>query len=515
VGFVAELIEAAPGLRLLVTSREALNLQAEWFHPVEGLSFPAADDEIAGVAQLARYDAVRLFDQHARRVRGDFALAREREQVLRLCRLVEGMPLAIELAASWLKTLSVEQVLSALERGLDILTTRDRAIPERHRSIRTVIEESWRLLSAHEQQILALLAVFRSGFSAAAAGAVAGATLPALAQLAEKSLLRSAPDGRFQMHELLRQFAAEMLAAGQGEAAARRQHSSYYLAALSVQPAGADEIGSEIENVRAAWHWAAEQRDMDALGQALEPLFNFYHQRSRYHEGQADFAHAATSVLSSAAPTPHPQLEQVGTRLRARQGAFCYFRGEYDAASTQLEYCLQSAQALGLDGEQAFALTILGQLSASRGDYAAARQRLLQSLAISRAAQDNGATATALEKLAEIISEQGEYQQAKQLALESLALSRGLGWPDGIALALDRLGFITFCLGEYQEAASYFRESLALFEQNEHQLGRALALGALGMVRWAQGGAAAGEAQTYYERSLAFFRAIGHQRHIT
>src|SRR5215207_5100011 len=136
-----------------------------------------------------------------------------REPVVRLCRLVAGMPLAIELAASWLKVLSVGQVVAALERGLDILTARDRNIPERHRSMRPVLEESWRLLSAEEQQALAGLTIFCGGFSAEAAKVVASASLATLASLVEKSLLRSTADGRFQLHELLRQFAAEQLAA--------------------------------------------------------------------------------------------------------------------------------------------------------------------------------------------------------------------------------------------------------------------------------------------------------------
>ncbi|HEU5103692.1 MAG TPA: hypothetical protein VFU22_31970 [Roseiflexaceae bacterium] len=158
--FVGELIAAAPGLRLLITSRVALNWHDEWLHPIEGLSFPTTDDDTPTVVQLARYDAVRLFEQHARRMRSDFSLSRERVPVVRLCRLVEGMPLALELAASWLKLLSVEQVVAALERGLDILTARNSDIPARHRSMRAVLEESWELLSGEEQRALAGLAVF-------------------------------------------------------------------------------------------------------------------------------------------------------------------------------------------------------------------------------------------------------------------------------------------------------------------------------------------------------------------
>jgi predicted ATPase/DNA-binding SARP family transcriptional activator/uncharacterized protein HemY len=521
-GLIGALLAAAPRVRLLVTSREALNLREEWFHPVDGLSFPAEDDQIGGVAQLARYDAVRLFEQHARRVRSDFALGRAREPVVRLCRLVGGMPLALELAASWLKVLSVEQVVAAIGRGLDILSARDGSVPARHRSILAVLEESWALLSEGEQQSLARLTVFRGGFDAEAAVEVADATLPVLAGLIDKALLRPAPENRFQLHELLRQFAREKLDAADAEAATRRKHSAYYLALLNTWNQaflyGKPEVDSiavtlEMENIRAAWEWAATQGEIEAIERALEPLFNLQQNRGYCQEGLEDFSSALASIDAPAAPMQHPGLEALRARLRARQGAFCYALGDYGAATSHLEHSLRSAQALALAGEQAFALNVLGQVAAWPGDYATAKQRLRQALAIGQSIGDTSSMAVALEKLAEIITDQGDYEQAKQLALESLALSRALGRADWIAHALDRIGFITFCLGEYHEAASYFRASLAAFDSTRHQHGRALALGALGLVEWARAGAAA-DARAYFEQSLAIFRTLGHQQHI-
>jgi tetratricopeptide (TPR) repeat protein len=185
-------------LRVLVTSRIALNIQEEWFHPVDGLSFPAAGDDTGGVERLAQFDALRLFDQLARRARSDFSLSREREHVVRLCRLVAGMPLVIELAASWLKVLTVGQIVSEIECDIDMLTARDQTLQERHRSMRAVLEEAWSLLAAADQRTLANLAVFSGGFDSEAAFAVADAALPGLANLVDKAMLRNSGVGDFQ-----------------------------------------------------------------------------------------------------------------------------------------------------------------------------------------------------------------------------------------------------------------------------------------------------------------------------
>ena len=524
-GLIAELLATAPHLRLLVTSRAALNLPDEWFHPIEGLSFPAATDEIMGVGQLARFDSIRLFEQHARRIRSDFSLSQACAPVVQLCRLVEGLPLAIELAAGWLKILTVEQVVAALERGLDILTARDRTTPERHRSMRAVLEQSWHLLSEAEQQVLAGLSRFCGRFTSAAAEAVTGATLEALAALVEHSLLRYGADGRLQLHELLRQFAREKLAAKPDhETSIRERHSRYYLALLKTwdhslvdadQATATLDAIEDIENIRAAWSWASAQSDVDAIEQGLEALFHLYQNRGLYQQGLADFAAVATRLAASDGGAAHPDRRQIHARLLARQGAFCYFLGDYGVASKYLEQSMQSARSLGIEQEQAFALSLLGQISAWRGDYGLAQQRLRQSLAISRALDDKSGAATALEKLAEILCDLGDHQEARQLSLESLALSRALGRPDRIAHALDRLGYIALRLGCYHEATVYYREGMALFDSIDHQLGKALLMGGFGLIAWARGGAEIGEARAYFMQSLEPFRKLGHQQHVT
>lgn len=191
---IAEILAVAPAVKFLVTSREAINLQEAWFHPIAGLAFPelspapSAQKE-STVEEIETYDAVRLFAQSARRARVNFSLAAEQKSVIRICQLVEGMPLAIELAAAWLKVLPCVGIAQEIERSLDFLATSMHNMPARHRSMRAVFEQSWRLLSGAEQTVLQRLSAFRGSFRPEAANQVAGASLAVLAALVDKSLV--------------------------------------------------------------------------------------------------------------------------------------------------------------------------------------------------------------------------------------------------------------------------------------------------------------------------------------
>jgi predicted ATPase/DNA-binding SARP family transcriptional activator len=516
--FVGELLATAPGLRLLITSRVALNLHQEWFHPVDGLSFPTEDDDISSIAQLARYDAVRLFEQHARRVRGDFAFSRERAVVVRLCRLVAGTPLAIELAAAWLKVLSVEQVVAALERDLDILTARDRNILERHRSMRPVLEESWRLLLIEERQALACLTVFRGGFSAEAAEVVAGASLTLLAALIEKSLLRSAADGRFQLHELLRQFAAEQLGSDEQLAEATgARHGAHYLAFLeqreqrmlgSDQRAAVAELVHEAANLRAAWLWAIKSGDTERIDQALLSYFTYYYARNDYQEGADAFNEALSISPRESAPNGALAHQHVLARIRIRHGAFLCYLGDYGAAVRALDRGLAEASEIGIQSDVAFAHMMLGLVAHWQGDAAAARQHLGDALAIGRTTGEPALVARVLQELASIAGGWGDYAESERLARESLALSRVAARDDLTVDALATLAWQAACRGEYAIAEAYYRESLALAERNGDEIGISRTSAGIGWVAWCVGGRLP-EARERIEQSLAIERRRG------
>lgn len=525
-GLVDEILSRAPGVKILVTSQRALHLREEWFFPLAGMTFPQSDERHPLPAFPRRasdaLDAIQLFAQNARRTQPDFDLDAERQYVVRICRLVDGMPLALELAAGWLKSLPCQQIADEIERGLDILTATNQTISLRHRSIYAVLEQSWQLLAAEEQQILLRLAIFRGGFTGEAALAVANASLPALATLVEKALVWVTPTGRYHMHELLRQFVEKKLSAtSDAEEAARTQHSDYYLRFLSqrglllvgkARRIALDEISQELNNVRAAWLWAAQQGRLSTLDGAVEPLYDFYQIQSRYQEGHELFDLARAHLEQAAATNRARATATPSVRVLARCAAFCYFLCDYEAASSYLQESLAQAQVLGQQREVAFVLNFLGQLAVWQGEQAAAQRYLLQSLAISREIGDRSGAASALEKLANLIHATfGEYVESKALAAESLALSRELGRPDWIAYALDTLGFVTFCLGEYADAEAYYRESLEIFEGIGDQYGQAMALGGLGLVLWAMWGGKLVEPTACFQKSLQICRTIGHQ----
>ena len=234
---------------------------------------------------MTDYSAVQLFAQSARRVQPDFSLPANQDCVLTICRLVEGVPLAIELAAAWMKVMPCTEIAEEIDQGLDFLTTSLRDVPTRHRSLRAVFDHSWRLLSGREREVFRRLSVFRGGFRKQAAAQIAGASLLDLAAMVEKSLLKVTPTGRYRMHELLRQFAAEKLAeAPKEKEETKSRHSEYFIAFVNEreqllssdrQKTAINEIGQETKNIRQAYDRVVEQGSGEASKIASNNLSNF------------------------------------------------------------------------------------------------------------------------------------------------------------------------------------------------------------------------------------------------
>src|SRR3954454_8653739 len=257
---LGEIIGRAPGVELLTTSRERLNVQSEWVLDVHGLGLVENGDGGSG--------ALRLFVERARQGEPGFSLddSAELDHACRICRLVEGLPLGVELAASWVSMLSCAEIADEIEQNIDFLATSMRDVPERHRSLRAAFDQSWRLLSGEQQDVLARLSVLRGDYGREAAAAVAGADLRLLSVLVSKSLVRRSDFARYELHELLRQYASEKLAAESADAVAatRERHARFYLRVLNERRpalAGAgvvevrDELRREVDNLRAAAEW--------------------------------------------------------------------------------------------------------------------------------------------------------------------------------------------------------------------------------------------------------------------
>ncbi|MGD1993269.1 MAG: LuxR C-terminal-related transcriptional regulator, partial [Anaerolineae bacterium] len=303
-GFVSEVLKAAPAVKILVTSRERLNLQGETVLAVGGMPFP----DRAGSQDTQEYDAITLFKQRADRVRpGSDPSPVELAHISRICRIVQGMPLAIELAAAWLHILNVDEIAQELEKDLDILAAEVRDAPQRHRSIRAVFDHSWSLLDQSERQISMRLSVFRGGFTREAAQQVAGASLQQLARLVDKSLLRHDPDcGRLEVHELLRQYAQERLGeTPEATASAQEAHADYYAEFMQQrwrhlkdgrQMLALAEIEADIENVRAAWRYLLDQKNAPRMWKFIKSLWQVYWIRWWNHAGMELFAEAVAAL---------------------------------------------------------------------------------------------------------------------------------------------------------------------------------------------------------------------------
>lgn len=513
VDLLTDLLQAAPELKLLVTSREVLNVQEEWLYSVRGMDVPPNEDS----GDSAHYSAVQLFVERARRVRHNFVLADEQQAVGRICQLVEGMPLAIELAAAWTRTLPCAAIATEIEHNLAFLTTNLRNIPERHRSMRAVFDHSWKLLSAEEQQVFRCLSIFRGSFQYAAAAQVASASLSILAALVDKSLLRSDTDGRYQIHELLRQFAEEQLNALPEEAArTRAQHCAYYadfLAARTADMSGGRqreatiEINAELANIRAAWQCAVEEVNVEAIHKCYFVLDLFYTFRSRYRE-DADLLGQAAHCLQHAPPTDLASIT-LGSILIAlgyvqiRLGQLEQARNLFEQGQAlHARFSIPQPPGPGYDSQLG-----LGLLAMIQGDYAEAARFGAAMLRLSEMHQHTANLPYAWYLLANAALAQGQYETAQHYAQQAYAAVQVSQDRWFMAYCLNDLGQVACALGKYAEARQHYQASYAIREEFDDSEGMAVALNRLGHVAIRQQDYA--EAQHLYERSLAIYQQIG------
>jgi predicted ATPase/DNA-binding SARP family transcriptional activator len=557
-GLLSEVLASAPLVKILVTSRQRLNLREEWSLEIQGMRFP----EDGEIESLEGYSAMQLFLERARRADVGFSLTEDQiPDLVRICRLVQGMPLGIELAAAWVKMLSCREIAHEIERSLDFLATSMRGVPARHRSLRAVFDHSWQLLAEAERSVFRKLSAFRGGFRREAAAQVAGADLPLLSALVDKSLLRRGRSGRYEMHELLRQYAAQKLdEVAQEKKEARDLHCAYFMTFLQQregdlkgarQKQALDEVGSEIENVRAAWRWATEQGKAREIGQAAASLFEFYRMRHLPREGEEAFGQAVAGLQPQAQPVTDrgAEADAVLGLVLAFQGFFAIStylldkpqallreslallrplgpRRELALANalavwvgvaediTEAEQLLQESLAIHQQLEDrwgtALSLRDLGDLASFRGDYAQAKRYLQESLALSDEIGDRWGLGSALTSLGDIAQHhEGARQEAKTLHQQGLAIYRELGDRWAEQLVLDYVAYVARELGEYEEARQLHHESLAISNEIGDPLGVAGSLDNLGLVARDMGDYA--EAERLFREGLAIRREVGHQ----
>lgn len=533
-----DILRHASQVKILAVSRERLNLQEEYLLPIQGLKVPAPllsssefrskqslPGRMKGRPTLEEYSAVQLFLQRAQAVQPGFSLAEEEKScVARICRLTEGTPLAIELAAAWLRLLSCQEIAQEIENNLDFLTTSLRNVPERQRSLRAVFDYSWQLLLAEEKRVFRQLAVFRGGFQLEAAKRVTGASLPLLLALVDKSLLRRTDSGRYTRHLLLWQYTAEKLDERPEEKGKIQDlHSDYYTAFLHDKEArlkggqqreALAEISAEIENIRASWRWAISRGKFAAIEQAAESLFHFYDMRSWFQEGAETFGWAAASLSEAQGGETGEQAEKsriILGKLLARQGWFTFQLGQHGPATTLLQQSLATLRNAGPPAlkETVFPLNYLGAVHRHLGEVEPAQTYLQESLTICREVGDTFGLTIALNILSQVAYLAGDYPQARQLCQEGLALKQKIGDRRGMTFSFNNLGQVAYALGEYPAAKAYFEESLAICQEIGDRRGIALCLSYLGDVVQMMGEYQG--AKQLYQESLTIFKEIGNQ----
>lgn len=480
-----DLWQKAPGVKLLVTSRERLNLREEWVVEVEGLDYPRLEDWQVGklgdwshlrhsIFDLQHYCAVSLFIQRGEQIRSGLVLSEQDvSHVIQICQSVQGSPLALELAASWLRVLTCAEIAQEIEQCLDILTTSLRDVPERHRSMRAVFEQSWRLLSEAEQGVLRRLSVFRGGFRRAAAQEVAGGTLLILTSLVDKSLLRLSDSGRYQSHELLRQFAAEKLA----EVPAEREstldaHCRYYgefLARHEEQletedgPASLTKLLPDADNIRAGWERAITADwplAIPAIMQYVRAMRLFYSACSWYHEGTVLFDKAILRLETAVAESSDNQQCIVYGRLLLQQAMLYQYLSGFAQAEALCIRSLQVLQGTGADRDQAGTLRRLGALNYVGEKYDLAQTYLTQSLALLDPAKHALSYAKTQLFMGVVAHEFKHYQQAKQVLDESIATLKSFGELRYRHFGLGYLADTLYVLGRPDEAKQLLWECL-------------------------------------------------------
>ena len=520
---VTSILEATREVDILVISRERLNLRQEWCLEIEGLNFPLSIPDDAFNEVTAAYDAVHLFVQRARQVSSQFLLeddAREETAVIQICQLVEGMPLAIELAAAWVRILPCGDIAQEIEQALDILSTTMADLPPRHRSMRAVFEHSWHLLTADEQRVVRQLAIFQGGFSRQAAKQVVEATLLLLSNLADKSLLRRVQH-KYDMHPLLRQYSIEKLQAyGSEYITVQDKHAHYYGQFLhqrepllygTRQRNTLKEIGSEIENIRAGWFWAAEHKKIALIGQYAKSLHNFYDMRSWQYEGVQVFEQAAYMLreLLGVPPSASEEVLLVFVKVLACYGEFHYALGQLETAEQILSESLAVSNQIEDPKELAFAYRALGLTTYVQGKYKTARPYLELGLQIAQEIEDDYESAHILLSMGALAHAQGRYNQAMQFFQDSLTTYRAIDHRWGIAHCLRWLGTLAQLSGEYVRAEQYHRESWQLCQEIDNQVGAALSLNGLGQA--AQRLQQYEAAQGYYQQALTLFQEVNNR----
>jgi len=523
--FVAELLASTARLKLLVTSRAPLHVYGEHEYPVPPLALP--DPKLVpAVEQLTRYPAVALFIQRARAVRPDFEVNKENAAaVATICARLDGLPLAIELAAARIKLLSPSAIQARLESRLQLLTGGARDLPARQQTLRGAIDWSYGLLNPAEQILFRRLSVFVSGCTLEGVEAVCNTkrdleldVLDGMASLVDKSLLQRVDlreeESRFVMLDTIREYGREHLIASGEEAATRRAHAAYHLVlaeegattgATAMETEWLDLFETEHDNFRAALDWLTQTGNAEWGLRMGAALFPFWQNREYLTEGR-DRLEKVLKLEAAAGPT------SVRARSLFAAGVLAGEQADYAAACTLISEGLEIARELKDNRGIAISLNALAVHARDRGNIVESRALLEQSLLVWRELGDRVAVARALSNLANVVRLQGDYALARSLYEECLSIFKELGDLTGVAWSFNHQGDVARGQGDPAGARALYEQSLAIFRQLGDRSGIASALADLGNLTRDQSDFAA--SKSFYRESILIFQDLGHKRGI-
>lgn len=510
--FLTELVSEAPKISLLVTSRVRLNLQGEYLYPVSGLLVPPAEMARSAFKSWREYSALQLFEQSAQQVKPDFTFQPESlAQAIQITHQVFGIPLAVKLAASWVDMLPLAEISGEIDRSLDFLESDLRDLPERQRSLRAVFDTSWNLLTPEERAAFQELAVFQGGFTRQAAAEVAGASLRTLSGLANKSLLHRTDENRYELHELLRQFAEEGLQKDPERwQAVRERHAETYTQLTSEmvqqltgsqQKKAFETFGMELENARAAWNWALEHRQAERLELMLDGLAYYLFQLGRDTEIERLFDPAIAAfeaeprdrkltillakllTARSLSFSEHVARAPVERYRRAliwvqelnaeKEMGYWYaelalgigWRVDLDRGIRMLNQHLDKIQSDGNPFLLGRTLLVYSELLYLQDSRPPAYDAASRALDLFRRQGNQLEQIYALHVLALLASKDGDYAQASQIYEQCLELHQALDNRSGISYTLENIGRNLQAAGEDERAIAYFEEGAAIFKE--------------------------------------------------
>lgn len=504
---VSEFLQRLPCVKILTTSRERLNLQGEWMYELHGLPVPPAEF----VDKLDDYSATVLFIQSAQRINTDLEISvAEKLDLVRICRLVEGIPLAIELAAAWVGILTCSEIAQEIRSNIDFLSTSMRDMPERHRSLKATFEHSWRLLSIQERGALSRLSVFRGGFDRTAAEKVAGATLSLLASLVSKSLVRRTQEGRYDLHEVIRQYAMTHLDEDRSRCLETcDRHCDYYLNMASgyerklksgSQQAAMRALTLELDNLRTAWSFAIKHRKFECIDRAVRSFGWFFEVSGLIRDGIDQFELLVQALRGESRDTNMDRI--LGSSL-VQQGLLYFRSGQFLRAQEQYRESIAILRTINDQALLADALIFHGTIMHLNGEYTEAKRLIEEGLAYAQAVNDPWFSAYGIYNLGHMESLMGNYQKGYEQMKEGVRMWRELGDPHSISLGLNFLVDTQIKLERYEEAKASMLESIALCEHTKNRWGMGTAYRYLGLATMANGQYM--DAQEHFEKSLEIF----------